>query len=89
MQDNLTKLRERINQLDEQLVELISERAQVAVEIGKTKTSVGSEVYDPLRERTVIEKIDALNQGPLDKGAMEEVFTAIITVCREIQLRTV
>lgn len=87
MQDNLRALRERINALDEQLLTLLNKRAQVALEIGKLKAKQGNKVYDPERERAVIEHIDAANTGPLDKGAVEELFAAIITACREIQNR--
>ncbi len=87
MQDNLRVLRERINALDEQLLSLLNKRAQVALDIGKLKAELGAKVYDPVRERAVIEHIDAANTGPLDKGAVEELFAAIITACREIQNR--
>jgi len=87
MQDNLRALRDRINTLDEQLLTLLNTRAQVALEIGKLKIKQGTKVYDPDRERAVIEHIDAANMGPLDKGAVEELFAAIITACREIQSR--
>jgi len=87
MQENIRALRERINALDEQLLALLNKRAQVALEIGKQKAQYGGEIYDPERERAVIEHIDATNTGPLDKGAVEELFAAIITACREIQSR--
>jgi len=78
-------LREEIDQLDGQLVRLLNERARLAIEIGKLKAAAGTKVYDPTRERVVIERIDALNHGPLGKGAVEEIFATIITACREIQ----
>jgi chorismate mutase len=87
MQDDLTVLRERVNELDEQLVDLLNERAEIAVRIGTVKERIGNEVYDPLRERAILERIDILNKGPLSKGALEELFAAIITACREIQIR--
>ena len=87
MQDDITPFRQRINELDEQLVRLLNERALVAIEIGKIKAHTGVKVYDPARERIVLDHINALNQGPLDKGAMEELFATIITACREIQNR--
>lgn len=87
MQTDLERLRERINQINEQLVQLVNERAAVSLEIGRVKAESGAEVYDPARERAILDQIDQLNRGPLDKGAMEEIFATIITACREIQLR--
>jgi chorismate mutase-like protein len=87
MQENLRVLRERINVLDERLLTLLNKRAQIALEIGKLKVQTGLKTYDPIREAAVIEHINALNTGPLDKGAVEELFAAILTACREIQSR--
>ena len=87
MQDELDQKRVHINQIDEQLVALLSERARTALEIGKLKEQLGVKPYDPARERIVLEHIGAMNQGPLDKGALEDIFAAIITACREIQSR--
>ena len=86
MQDDISDLRGQINQIDEQLVGLLNQRAGLAKRIGNTKKATGDEVYDPDRERSVLERVDALNEGPLDKGALEEVFACIITACREIQM---
>lgn len=85
-QNDLTSIRKHINQLDEQLVNLLNQRAAAAQQIGVLKFGTGAKVYDPRREREVLNHIDGLNNGPLSKGALEEVYAAIITVCREIQL---
>jgi len=87
MQTDLEHLRTRINHINEELVRLLNERAAVALEIGELKAGSGTNVYDPARERAVLDQINQLNQGPLDKGALEEIFATIMTACREIQLR--
>lgn len=84
-QQSLETLRNTIDDLDKRLVSLLNERAQAAVEIGKVKAGIGKATYDPARERAVLDKIDALNAGPLSKGAIEEIYACIITACREIQ----
>lgn len=61
----LDKLRKQIDSIDEKLVELINQRAQVAVEIGKLKQGRNDPVYVPHREKEVLDKIAALNKGPL------------------------
>ena len=87
MQDEISTIRERINLLDEQLVQLLNERATAVLEVGKAQKRMGTKKYDPDRERAILERIDALNKGPLNKGAIEELFATIMTVCREIQSR--
>lgn len=85
MQSNLTLLRNRINELDEQLVKLLNERADVALQIGELKAKEGLKVYDPSREGAVLEHVTSLNDGPLNRGAIQEIFATIITACREMQ----
>lgn len=86
MQDDVDRLRHRINELDEHIVRLLNERAEAARQIGKAKATLGTEVYDPDRERYVLDHIDKLNGGPLSKGAIEEVYACIMTACRELQI---
>ena len=85
MEEELDGLRKQINQVDVQLVKLLNERASIALHIGKVKAQHGVKPYDPTRERVVLERVTQLNGGPLGKGAIEELFADIITVCREIQ----
>jgi chorismate mutase / prephenate dehydratase len=85
MEDDITRKRNEIDQVDQELVVLLNRRASIALEIGALKSRTGSKVYDPARERIILEKLEKLNQGPLGKGALEEVFTSIIAACRELQ----
>jgi chorismate mutase/prephenate dehydratase len=87
MNNDITPLREQINTIDAQLVRLLNQRAEVAVAIGDIKAVTGQQVYDAAREGAVFAKIEALSQGPLSKGAIEEIYRAIIAACREIQTR--
>jgi chorismate mutase len=85
LDDDIAALREAINKVDEQLVKLLNQRAAIALRLGSVKAKSGKDVYDPDRERSVIEHVDGVNAGPLNKGAIEELFAAIITACRELQ----
>ena len=63
---SLDELRDRIDELDHKLVELLNERARVVVDIGKLKSKTGGQIYAPDREKEVLEKIAKC------KSAMEE-----------------
>ncbi len=80
----LQALREQIDDINRQLVELINVRAAVAIEIGKAKQ--GGAIYDPAREATVLRAVIDLNHGPLPDEAIEAIFKEIIAACRAIQL---
>ena len=57
--------RKRIDELDRKLVELLNQRAQCAVEIGRLKRHTNLPVYEPDRERIILENVCRLNRGPL------------------------
>jgi len=77
--------RKKIDELDVRLVELLSERARAAVEIGRLKRDTNLPIYEPERERIVLENIQQLNQGPLPGRDLVRIFERIMDVMRNIQ----
>lgn len=77
--------RKRIDEIDRQLVELLSARARAAHEIGHLKRDAGMPIYEPDRERTVLTHIAQLNQGPLSGRELTAIYERIIDVMRLIQ----
>jgi chorismate mutase len=78
-------LRQRIDELDEQLVRLLSARAACALAIGRAKKELGLEVYQPSREADVLNHVQQLNPGPLDDGAMRRLFERVIDEARRLE----
>ena len=60
----LEELRNRIDVLDRQLVELLSERARAALIIGHLKAATSLPVYEPAREKVIYANVRAANKGP-------------------------
>lgn len=83
--DALRVLRERIDALDEQLVRLLNERASCALDIGRAKEALGLTIYQPEREREVLEHVAAVNGGPLDEAAIRRLFERIIDEARRLE----
>lgn len=77
--------RRRIDELDEQLVTLLSERAACALEIGRLKQVLAMEIYQPARERAVLAHVRAINPGPLDGDAVARLFERIIDEARRLE----
>jgi len=77
--------RKKIDELDRKLVELISERARAAVEIGKLKRDTSMPIYEPDRERVVFENVQAVNRGPLAGRDLVRIYERIIDVMRNVQ----
>jgi chorismate mutase len=77
--------RQKIDELDRKLVELISERARAAVAIGKLKRDTSMPIYEPDRERVVFENVQAVNRGPLAGRDLVRIYERIIDVMRNVQ----
>jgi chorismate mutase-like protein len=87
----IDELRRRIDQLDEKLVELLSERANCALQIGQLKHDLGLEVYQPDREAQVLHHVQShgkLTGSPLGAEAIARVFERIIDEARRIERAT-
>ena len=82
---DLSEWRARIDEVDEELVDLINKRLEYAVEIGKIKRAEGLEVRDPQRERDLLQRLQQYNQGPLGDRALVDVFTRIIAEARGLE----
>ena len=81
----LDELRREIDAIDEQLVRLLSERAECALQIGNEKKLAGMEVYQPARETDVLNHVQRINMGPLDDAAMKRLFERIIDEARRLE----
>lgn len=77
--------RKKIDELDRKLVELLSERAQAAHEIGKLKKGVDMPIYEPDRERNVFENVRKANKGPLPDRELLRIYERVMDVMRQIQ----
>lgn len=81
----LAPLREEIDRIDAQILELINQRLCIGEQVGAVKKQEGGQILDRTRERMVIEKLWDINQGPADKDLIQYIFNVIITATREIQ----
>lgn len=87
LSSKLLPLRHRIDEIDEQLLQLLNERARIAQDVGKIKetTDVEAEILKPEREAQIVRRLQELNQGPFTARAVEAVWTEIISTCRGLE----
>lgn len=81
----LEELRQRIDVLDRQLVELLNERARAAQMVGHLKAATSLPVYEPNREKVVYANVRAANAGPLPDIELTHIYERIIDVMRALQ----
>jgi len=82
---NIDDWRNKIDEIDQKLVELLNERAHYADEIGKIKEQFGLEAYSPKREKEVLENILKYNKGPLNDLALRRLFERIVDESRKLE----
>jgi chorismate mutase/prephenate dehydratase len=82
---NIKKLRNDIDNIDEQIQVLLSKRAQIALKIGKRKEYQNIDFYNPSREKEILEMVKNRNTGPLANGDLCDIFKKIFTACLSIQ----
>lgn len=83
--DAITRLRQRIDELDVAIVTLLNERASCALAVGVEKERLGVPVYQPAREEEVLAAARRTNRGPLDDGAVTRLFERIIDEARRLE----
>ncbi len=82
---SLNVWRHQIDQIDDRLLELLSERARLALQIGREKRTRGLPLYAPEREAQILQRLCALNRGPLDERAIRRIFSQIFRELRRLQ----
>ena len=77
--------RRRIDEIDRQLVNLLNERSQCAVEIGHIKKKANQPAWAPEREVEILRNVVKANRGPLDDAAIRRLFERIIDEARALE----
>jgi chorismate mutase len=83
--EDLARCREKIDELDLRLVELLNQRTVIVEEIGRIKQRLTLAIYEPKREEQVFANIIEHNAGPLPDEAIKRIFERIIDEMRTVQ----
>ena len=86
--DELGRWRKRIDEIDEQVLELLNERAQCAVAIGHLKKKLNQPAWQPERELEILRHVEETNKGPLGNAAIRRLFERIIDEARSLERHT-
>jgi chorismate mutase/prephenate dehydratase len=81
----LDRLRAQIDAINLKLVRLLNQRAKVAQAIGHLKQASGAAIYQPARERAVLDRVTELNAGPLTGEHLRRIFVEIISACTALE----
>ena len=82
---NLTQLREQIDAVDKQIVELFEQRMQISADVAKYKISIGKKVFDKEREQAKLASLKAMAHNDFNRHGVEELFQQIMAISRKRQ----
>lgn len=77
--ETLAGLRDKIDDIDRRLIELLNTRAKLVVDVGKLKRGSGIPIYAPHREVAVLAKVIGLNNGPLPARTIEAIYREMMS----------
>lgn len=81
----LQRLRQEIDDLDNQILQLLNQRMLLVEEIAALKNKAGRDAMDLNREQAIFRRLASQNQGPLAWGAVKKIFGEILAASRDIQ----
>jgi chorismate mutase/prephenate dehydratase len=83
----LCELREKIDAIDQQILQLINQRASYAIDVARTKIAQGEQgtFYRPDRESLILRRIIDLNTGPLSDHTTVRFFKELMSACLALE----
>jgi chorismate mutase/prephenate dehydratase len=81
---SLDDLRKRIDDLDDQILKLLDDRARVVGEVARVKRDANLPTYDPERERLVLDRL-AARAGPFPGAAIRAVYREVMSACLALE----
>lgn len=85
MSNELESLRERIEVINDEILALLSERGHLAKKIGEEKRKQGTQVYDPQREKEMLNHLIDKNEGPYNDNTIKQLFKEIFKASTDLQ----
>ena len=82
---DLSKLRDQIDQAEQDLVKALVKRYDLVMEVGRLKREKGQAVFDPKREEQVLDKVTNLAQRPEYEAALRAVYQEIMDQAKRLE----
>ncbi|NWF91658.1 MAG: prephenate dehydratase [Syntrophaceae bacterium] len=84
-EERIQSLRQKIEAVDDEILQLLNRRAQIVQEVGKVKSEIKVDHYSPRREEEIVGRLEAQSSGPFPRSAIPVVFREIISACRSLE----
>jgi monofunctional chorismate mutase len=87
VEDRIQEIRERVDEVDRDLIRALNERARLVQEIATIKAEAGKPIFDPKREEEILQKVAEENEGPIYDTSMREIFELILHRIRDLEIQ--
>ncbi len=81
----LGNLRKRVDRIDRQILARLNQRSSIVLKIGRIKQASHKEIYAPVREKALLDRLAHANRGPFPQHALRAVFREILSASRALQ----
>jgi chorismate mutase/prephenate dehydratase len=81
----IEELRSSIDSIDDRIVDLLNERSQVVLEVGRLKSGNNLQFHVPGRERQIYERLLNNNPGPFPNDALRSIYREVISACLALE----
>jgi chorismate mutase/prephenate dehydratase len=81
----IAEIRQRIDQIDSEVLRLLNRRAALVLEIGRLKTEQSLDFHVPQREEEIYTRLGVENTGPFPLHAVRPVFREVISACLSLE----
>ncbi len=83
----IRELRSRVDEVDQELIRILNERARIVQEIMTIKAETGKPVFDPKREEEILRRVVEENEGPIYDSSLREIFELILHRIRDLEVQ--
>ncbi len=83
----IEELRERVDEVDRELIRVLNERARIVQELVAIKDETGMPLFDPKREEEILRRVAEENEGPIYDTSMREIFELILHRIRDLEVQ--
>ncbi len=87
VQERIRYLRERVDEVDRDLIRSLNERARIVQEIVAIKGEAGVALFDPKREEEILRRVVEENSGPIYDTSMRDIFELILHRIRDMEIQ--
>ncbi len=83
--EEIKRLRKKIDEIDDSILDFLNKRAEIVIEIGRIKTNYNQEFYVPAREQEIYERLMNRNTGPFPSEAIKSVYREILSASLSLE----